>query len=293
MLRAAIPAADWSRTTKIGEGYGSAAFRVPDPAGDWSVRLPRPEAEWAIHDLEREARLLPSLQTRITAAETPRDASVVRDERGGLVAAIHRFVAGDPPSTRTVRGHKRERLASQIAGFLRELHAFPLDEARRCGVLEMDLWPDRYQQLIAHSLPHLGPAGRRWLQAQAERFEAAGGTSEAPRVLVHGDIAGPHLLLDQESNLRGVIDFGDAMVADPALDFAGLLNEFSWAFLERVLAHYGPVDAAALERARFYIDVAPIFQVEYGEYVREGAERRQGIRRIAARAAAGVRRLDS
>ena len=149
----------------------------------------------------------------------------------------------------------------------------------------MDLWPDRYQPLIANTLPHLGPAGRTWLEAQAAHFEAAGGTSDAPRVLIHGDLSGDHLLLDRDSNLRGVIDFGDAMIADPALDFAGILNEFSWSFLERVLAHYHDADPGALERARFYIDVVPTFQVEFGAHVRGGAERLAGIRRIAARAA--------
>lgn len=289
-LRAAIPTAKWSRASKVGEGYGAAAFHVPDPGGDWSVRLPRPEAAWAIPDLQREVRLLPTLEDRITTAETPRGASVVRTEDSAFVAAIHRYVEGSPPSSRPIRGASRERLAQQIAAFLHELHAIPKTVARRHGVREMDLWPDRYQPLIANSLPHLGPGGRVWLEAQAAHFEAAGGTSSAPRALIHGDLAGPHLLLDDDSNLRGVIDFGDAMLADPALDFAGILNEFSWSFLERVLHHYGDADPGALDRARFYIDVVPIFQIEYGEHIRNGEERRAGIRRIAARAAAERRR---
>lgn len=288
-LRTAIPTARWSRASKVGEGYGAAAFHVPDPGGDWSIRLPRPEAEWAIPDLEREVRLLPTLEARITCAETPRAARTIRGKNDAFIATAHRYVEGTPPSTRPIRGAKRERLAQQIAVFLHELHAVPRTVARRHGVREMDLWPDRYQPLIANSLPYLGPAGRRWLEAQAARFEAAGGTSNAPRALIHGDLAGPHLLLDDDSNLRGVIDFGDAMIADPALDFAGILNEFSWSFLERVLHHYGDADPGALGRARFYIDVVPIFQVEYGEQIRDGEERRAGIRRIAARAAAAVR----
>jgi aminoglycoside phosphotransferase (APT) family kinase protein len=287
-LRAAIPTARWARASKVGEGYGAAAFRVPDPEGDWSVRLPRPEATWAIPDLERGTRLLPALEGRIASIETPRDAAIVRDAADTFVAGVHRFVPGTPPSTRTIRGARRERLAGQIAAFLLELHAVPRTVAKRHGVREMDLWPDRYEPLIANSLPHLGAAGRAWLEAQGAAFVAAGGTSDAPRVLIHGDIAGPHLLVDDDSNLIGVIDFGDAMLADPALDFAGILNEFSWAFLERVLAAYeaggGAVDQRARERARFYIEVSPIFQVEYGDRVRGGAERRTGVRRIAARA---------
>ena len=289
-LAAALPGARLRAARAIGEGYGAAAFRVPDPEGDWSVRLPRAEAAWAIPDLEREVRLLPTLETRVTSSETPRDARVVRDDRGTFVAAVHRYVEGDRPSSRPIRGAKRERLAEQIAAFLRQLHAVPRGVAKRRGVRELDLWPDRYQPLIANTLPHLGPAGRAWLQAQADHFEVTGGTSNAPRVLTHGDLSGDHLLLDGDSNLGGVIDFGDAMIADPALDFAGILNEFSWTFLERVLHHYGDADPGALGRARFYIDVVLIFQVEYGEHIRDGAERRAGIRRIAARAAVAARR---
>ena len=288
-LAEALPSAALEAAGQVGEGYGSAAFHVPDPSGDWSVRLPRPQAAWAIPDLEREVKLLPGLETYITTVETPREARIVRDPAGAFVAAVHRFVPGDPPSTRTIRGATRERIASQIAAFLHELHAFPPEEARRREVRKFDLWPDRYETLIANTLPHLGPGGRAWLEALAANFRAAGATSNAPRVLVHGDIAGPHLLLDDASNLAGVIDFGDASIADPALDFAGILNEFSWSFLERVIEHYGPVDAGLRDRARFYIDVEPIFQVEFGEHVRNGAERITGIRRFAARAAAAAR----
>jgi aminoglycoside phosphotransferase (APT) family kinase protein len=292
-LAAALPGGNLGRPRAIGEGWGAAAFRVSDPTGDWSVRLPRPEAPWAIADLERETRLLPLLVGRIASVETPHDAAIVRDADGGFVAAVHRFVEGTPPFEHRLRGAVRTRLADQIGAFLQELHATPRTAAKRHGVRQLDLWPGRYLQMIADTLPHLGPAGRRWLQTQARAFARGGGTSKAPRVLIHGDIAGAHLLLDRASKLRGVIDFGDAMVADPALDFAGVLNDFSWAFLERVLAAYeaagGAVDADARRRVGFYIDVSPIFQVVYGDRVRGGAERGAGVRRITARAAAASR----
>ena len=282
-LTQALPNANFDSAVLIGEGYGVVGFRVPDPTGDWSVRIPRPEASWAISNLKLESMLLPSLESEIST-ETPRKSALVRDDEGTVIASIHRFISGNPSSSRLIRGAKRERLAIQIATFFRELHSFSPAKARRLKVRTVDLWPDLYQPLIAKTLPHLGRAGRIWLKTRAIEFERAGGTAEAPRVLTHGDIAGEHLLLDADSNLTGVIDFGDAMIADPALDFAGILNEFSWSFLERILVHYGPIDSNLRARVHFYIDVAPIFQVEYGENIRNGAERLTGIRRIAARA---------
>tara|TARA_Y100000588_G_scaffold344910_1_gene391601 strand:+ start:924 stop:1850 length:927 start_codon:yes stop_codon:yes gene_type:complete len=282
-LAEALPNANFDSAVLVGEGYGLVGFRVPDPTGDWAVRIPQPQASRAISNLKLEAKLLPSLENAITT-ETPRKSNLVYDNEGTVIAAIHRFIDGNPPSSRSIRGARRERLAAQIATFFKELHSFSLAKARRLEARTVDLWPDLYQPLITKTLPHLGRAGRTWLKTRALEFERGGATAEAPRVLIHGDIAGEHLLLDADSNLAGVIDFGDAMIADPALDFAGILNDFSWPFLERLLAHYGPIDSGLRERARFYIDVVPIFQVQYGEHIRNGAERLTGIRRISARA---------
>ena len=288
-LAAALPRANLGRARAIGEGYGSVAFRVPDPTGDWSIRLARSEADWAVADLEREARLLPLLEREITSVETPRDARIVRDDGGAFVAAAHRFAAGRPADEpwsrqRPLRGARRAELAQGIAAFLRQLHDVPASRAQRAGVRTVDLWRDRYVPLIAETLPLLPRKSRAWLGAEAAAFERGGGTERAPRVLIHGDIAAPHLLLDGDLRLAAVIDFGDALVADPALDFAGILNNFSAGFLDEVLAHYGPTDPDAARRTAFYIEVAPIFQVVYGDRVRGGAERRAGVRRIAERA---------
>jgi len=57
-----------------------------------------------------------------------------------------------------------------------------------------------------------------------------------------------------------------------------------------VLAHYGgEVDPHLRRRARFYIKVAPLFSVRYGDLVRGGQERVDGLFRLAARAAAAAR----
>ena len=74
--------------------------------------------------------------------------------------------------------------------------------------------------------------------------------------------------------------------SDPALDFAGILNHLGPRDLERVWEHYdgGEVDEWARFRTAFYIRVAPIFQVVDGFEAIGPAERRRGIRRLAARA---------
>jgi len=289
-LRAALPRAAVREAARIGEGYGSVAYLVPDSSGNWSVRVPRAEADWAIPSLEREARLLPALEQYIDTAVIPREAQLVRGADGTLVAMVHRYVPGRQLSTRSVRGRRRDRLAEQIGAFFSQLHTFPLDQARSLGVPEVDLWDDHYRPLIEQAMPYLGNSAQEWLQRQADEFVAGGGTQSAPRVLIHGDISGDHLLLDGDSGLGGVIDFGDAMIADPALDLAGLLNDMAEPFLGQVLEHYtANIDDDALRRVQFYIQVAAIHQVIYGDRVRKGQERTKGIRRLAAKAASELR----
>ncbi|GMU41626.1 MAG: hypothetical protein AMXMBFR23_24920 [Chloroflexota bacterium] len=290
-MRALDAASRPERAGRLGEGYGAVAYRVPSPSGDWAVRLPKPRSHWALADLEREARLLPLIARQPFEVAVPRDAARLRDGAGGTLGVAHRLVPGEPLRTAGApRGRARAALCEAIGRFLGTLHATPLPAARRHGAREVDLWAANYAPLIAQVLPALGPAGRAWLTARVEAFLGAGGTSRAPRVLIHADLSGDHLLVDAEGVLSGVIDFADALIADPALDFAGVLNDLGPRDLDRVIDAYpGTLDADVERRIRFYIEVAPIFRVAYGEAARGPEERAAGVRQIAARAAAGNR----
>ena len=98
-----------------------------------------------------------------------------------------------------------------------------------------------------------------------------------------------------------MIDWGDAMVADPALDLAGLLSGGGRGlrppFLRRAVASYarsGPAaariarDPGLTRRIRFYLALEPLYQVRYGWMLGGPAGEEQmesGRRRLAARAA--------
>ncbi|MSQ29973.1 MAG: aminoglycoside phosphotransferase family protein [Dehalococcoidia bacterium] len=290
-LRAEFPhhtAADLDAATVLGEGWSVTVLRV----GDLAVRVARPSAPAPLAHVPpapppafaREAALLAALDAA-GVPFVPRGARVLRDTGGGALATAYKAVDGVPARGVPLRGEARERLARDLGAFLGALHAFPVAQARALGVPERDLWADAYVPLLAACRPHLGPRSRAWLDALVTRFLADGGTHGAPRALVHGDIAGAHLLLDPGGTLAGVIDFGDAMVADPALDFAGVLNDWPPAFLERVLTYYPlPVDADARRRAAFYIAVVPLFSVRYGVEAGDTRELAAGRRHLAARA---------
>jgi aminoglycoside phosphotransferase (APT) family kinase protein len=279
--------------TPLGEGWSAVAYRVPDSEGDWAVRVPRdasyPEVTGG---LEVEAGVLPWLED--CGFATPRDPRAIRGADGTLLAVTHRVVEGTVATPEAITGRaRRARFANDIGSFLAGLHALDPDAARAAGAPDRELWSERYAPVIEECRDLLPERSYAWLTDAAARFERGGATSQAPRSFVHGDIAPQHLFVDDEGSLAGVIDFGDAMVADPAIDLAGVLWGYGWPLTERVIATYeaagGVVDDDARRRMQFYVDVVPIYLVRFG-YQYGPEEQRRGVRQIAARAAAASRR---
>ena len=287
-LRAEFPYladSDLDAATLLGEGWSVTALRVSDLV----VRVARPAPLHKVA-LTREAALLAAIEAA-GVPFVPRGARVLRAASGAELANVYEYVEGVPARGVHMRGVERERLARDLGRFLGALHAFPVARARALDVPEHDLWADDdlYTRALAACRVHLGPRTREWLDGLIARFAAEGGASGAPRSLIHGDISGAHLLLGPDRALAVVIDFGDAMMADPALDFAGVLNDWPSPFLDRVLAHYPlAVDHDAHRRVAFYIATEPLFSVRYGIEHGDAAELAAGRRKLAARARTAV-----
>ena len=78
----------------------------------------------------------------------------------------------------------------------------------------------------------------------------------------------------RDGRLAGVIDWGDARVGDPALDYAWALN--------------GPfadwdVDPDLRRRARFYHRLAPWYEAHYGLFTNQPAHFARGVEVIRDR----------
>ena len=236
----------------------------------------------------REPALLALLAARGIAA--PTNAEAIRDADGLVLAVAYDYIEGAAAGD-LGRGARRT-LAREVGAALTALHTTPVDEARAVGVPELDLGEELYGPMVEACLPHLGPRGRAWLEQRFAAFIDGGGSRDAPHALVHGDLGCGHLLADAAGRLAAIIDWGDALIADPAYDLAALLANCPRGFAERAIEAYeGPVtgDPDMRRRAAFYVDALPVWQVHFGGDINGGEERRVGVRRIAARAAAAAR----
>ncbi len=281
---------------KIGEGWGSVAYRMKSVANDWVVRIPKyPDAPFVGGDLRREASIVRNIQGLNLPVSD--EIFVIEDSSGRLIAAVHKYIAGSPSNGFAIQGRdNRSKLAHQIGCFLSTLHQIPLTPELESAVPFIDLWTDRYVDLIERSLPKLSLRSRDWLREVSEGFRRELNSHKVSQVLLHGDLSAEHILVDHDINISGVIDFGDAMIADPALDLAGV----RWAYGERLLAQvleaytaYGcAVDDDFLTRVEFYWKMVPLYLIADGEIFNDGQDFTDGMRQLSARVAADSRKIN-
>lgn len=158
-------------------------------------------------------------------------------------------------------GSSQERIAQQLGQFLSTIHNFPIDEAKRIGLIEdWNGWYVKIIQKYRESVaPMLSPSARKntlqFIERMlAEPFEA--------RVL-HGDFAlEDHVFFDeQRQELSGVIDFADVTLNDPAHDFQNIVEYGGEGFYNVVMKHYqGSGDPTLLKRTKLRIEARPMFE---------------------------------
>ncbi|GGN73489.1 hypothetical protein GCM10011579_051610 [Streptomyces albiflavescens] len=135
---------------------------------------------------------------------------------------------------------------ADLAGLLTGLREVPVRQAEALGVPRAA--PRSLEELrtaAAHAAEELAaaeefdPARLAQLTAPAALQLAA---QPAAAILVHHDLKGEHLMVSADGRVRGVLDWADAVIGDPAEDIAGLAIAVGAPAAVRAatLAGYGP-----------------------------------------------------
>jgi len=214
-----------------------AAFARDEGGVEWVLRVPRrPDV---LPRAENEARVLKLLRGRLPVAvpnwmvTTP-----------GLIA--YPRLAGTTavtvdPETKEPTWHidkDSAEFAESLARALAALHGVDPAEAVAAGLKASS--PDETRGAFSDDLDRvrreigvgadLDRRWRAWLDDDASwpPFSA----------LVHGDLHVGHVLVDETSRATGILDWTEAEVSDPAIDFVFHLMAFGEAGLDRLLAVY-------------------------------------------------------
>ena len=260
IITAAFPQFRGMQIELLGEGWDFQVFEVD--AG-WLFRFPKREE--CTTKLSMECRLLPGLADWVPLP-IPRH-EYCAELLESLDQPFARYkklpgIAGDV--SKTVDQH---RVAQQLGLFLTRLHAYPVERAREAGVPERsDLvahWRNKSREQLNRIVDlNVDPSNlRRYLENDVPlSFEGASR-------LVHNDLWAEHILVDPRSgSVSGIIDWGDAAISDPAVDFAALYTWHGEKWLEHVLAYYsGTPDTEIISRSRYLATCLAIHNITLGQ----------------------------
>ena len=220
--------------TRLGGGWDHELFS----AGEWIWRFPR--------RAERVPWLLREIQITAAVAETLGSMIPVFEQIGEPADAFpypfvgYRRLPG--VGADQARAGDLDQLAADIGVLFSALHR--VDPSRVPPTpddWEHEPWAELRGELAAvadRTRPLLGPD----LRSRAEPYLAGLVTEpdqDGHRRFIHNDICPDHLIVDPGTGrLRGRIDFTDAMVGEPVLDFVGLIGLGGYPFIDRVVARY-------------------------------------------------------
>ncbi|MCI0397017.1 MAG: phosphotransferase [Chloroflexi bacterium] len=235
-----------------------------------------------VEALRREVHILRRIQGYITLPVPNPTFTAVDEKTIGQVFMGYRMIPGAPLWQETFRAIQDEqtlqRLAGQLAGFLKELHSIP------AGVVGTDLpvndtpaeWAKLYAEIRSLLFPFMRPDAREWASHHFETYLNSPHWHVYQPSLRHGDFGTGNILYDRENQaISGIIDFGFAGLGDPALDIAAV-STLGESFFARFYETY-PEIGSMLERAHFYRGTYALYEALHGVKYRDSEAFESGI----------------
>lgn len=232
----------------LGEGERSAALLVDD---EWVFRFPKNRL--AAEELNKEIRLLPALIPQLSVSIP--DFVYFGEQDSGFPFVGYKRLPGKLMGEEAVPGlspSAQHELAADIARFMTEISAFPLQQALELGVplrkLENEL-RELGNQVEGRLFPLLDEPLQQYITSRFKAYWSEASFTRYEPSLIHGDLSPDHFLIDTTSgHLSGVIDFGDTVLCDPDYEYVYLLEDGGEPFAHEVMRRRGVADPDALLR---------------------------------------------
>lgn len=249
-----------AQVTLLDEGWD---FRVFELDSSWIFRFPKHKG--AVSKLKMETKLLSDLKDWLPLPIPNYEYYEESFNGTSIPFAGYRKLPGDPGDI--CKSVDLDRVSQQLGNFLGRLHAYPMDRIKEAGVKEQYNYIAHWAKKSLEQLSRLKPLSvdkdhlRRYLLKRIPQVFHG-----APS-LTHNDLWAEHILIDPDTGgVSGIIDWGDAMLGDSAVDFATLYASYGATWLENVISHYSrPLDAAIISRSRFLAACFSIHTITLGQ----------------------------
>jgi aminoglycoside phosphotransferase (APT) family kinase protein len=268
----------------LAEGWDNAVWLVDDC---WAFRFPRRAV--AVPLLEREIGVLRHVAPRVPIP-VPEPIFVGRPGAGyPWPFAGGPFLPGAELAESGLPDEGRRPLARAVATLLRRLHDpdvlasapddLPIDPNRRADArVRSERASERLDELERRGLWRRS-SGHDELLAAAIALPPE---PHGPMALTHGDLHARHLLVDEAGRPAGVIDWGDACIADPTVDLMIAYGAFRGAAREAFWETYGDASDDQRLRARvlaLFLSATLLLYADDVGLAALAAESREGLAR--------------
>jgi aminoglycoside phosphotransferase (APT) family kinase protein len=264
-ITAQFPALSGLNVRPFGEGWDNAAFLVGER---FVFRFPRRRI--AVELIETEMRTLPALAPRLPLpVPLPRFAGKPGAAFDWPFAGYER-IPGRALSEIVLPERACEQLAVACGTFLRRLHALepaslPALRGDTIGRMNhehcMPRLRQRLQELDAAGLLD-DPRAMEPLLDVLEDIRPDGVRADRACV-VHGDLYSRHILVGDDYQAAGIIDWGDVHRGDPAVDLSIAFSLFPPGPRAAFAAAYGAIDARTWELARYRAIYSCVLGAQY------------------------------
>lgn len=195
------------------------------------------------------------------------------DQEMNINYEINTFLPGVSfyPSVATTFSHEElMQVAKKLGEFLTAVHSFPLEEAQKLDIDEMnpdDFW--EYMEQNSNAFPKfkklvypvVTKKEQEWIEKLFTNYIDLIKKDSFETKVIHSDMWVYHIIVDPETHtLSGVIDFGPR-IADTANDFKAF-EHYGNEFVEEIYRNYGlPMDPDFDKRRLFYTGHDLVFEL--------------------------------
>lgn len=158
-------------------------------------------------------------------------------------------------------------IAGELGSFLKWLHSIStpslMENTEKTSENEKRNLIEFYKRIENKSFKFLNPEQRNWIKKLYKNYLSNQDNFNYEPVLTHGDFDSTNVLI-HDDKISGVIDFEEAWLANPAIDFCVFLAEYGESFLEKMMEKYGKNDQRFRRSIRFYSQNILFCELLYG-----------------------------
>ena len=261
----------------VGQGLDSIAYLV-----NYEYIFKQSKHDEARKNLKKETQVLNYIKGKVTL-RIP-DIEYYCEEYG---VCGYKEIKGEkltPIIYKNMSDDEKDKLAQDIALFLREMHSIPLPDIDESELHVIDDYKSDYETLRETIYDKIPDKSKEYLDSLYKRILDDERITKYVRALCHNDLSSNHMII-RNNKVVGIIDFGDAAVTDRDKDFVYLLEdsieEIGREFGLKVLEYYNHPDISIpILKADLNDEYYPIEQILGGQAIKLDDMYNKGLNKI-------------